>query len=132
MRLSKETLGDGDMTWLASDHGIFNCRTSTLVVSNFTAATHYPDGFIRSGTPVNAEDEANLRPWTGTGKLGFVLTDQHVATGDTQFAVPVLRHGIVRSRRLPNAASFTAPVDQQQFTFIEGLDNGVAAAGGAN
>lgn len=130
MRLSKETIGEGDMSWLASDHGIFNCRTSTIAVSNFTQADHYPDGYIPSGTPVDVTDEAAVAPWAGTGKLGFVLTDQRVADGDEQFGAPILRHGMVRSRRLPNAADFQAPADQPQFVFIEGMDNGTAYDGG--
>lgn len=119
MRLSKETIGEGDMSWLASDHGIFNCRTSTLVASNFTQADHYPDGFIPSGTPVDVTDEANVGPFTGAGVLGFILTDQRVPEGDEQFAVPILRHGMVRVARIPGP--FAAP-DAPQFVFIEGTD----------
>ncbi len=45
-RLKSETIGGGNMTWLGSDHGIFNCRTSTLDVSTFTKATHYPSDYF--------------------------------------------------------------------------------------
>lgn len=38
-----------DRQWLSSDFGVDEPRSITLDVSLFTAATHYPDGFIKSG-----------------------------------------------------------------------------------
>lgn len=61
-RLVSETFGTGDQSWLGSTHGIYNCRTETLDLTAFVAATHYPNGFIRSGTP--------LGRITATGLLG--------------------------------------------------------------
>lgn len=119
MRLTSESFGSGDASWLGSNHGTDNARTSTVVVANFTKATHYPNGYLPSGLPVNCADEANVKPWTGGAgeALGFVLFDQPVATGDAKFAVPVLRHGIVRVNKLP--VDFTA-VDSANFTFVGG------------
>ena len=113
-RLTSETYGAGDQSWLGSTHGIGNCRTATLDVSVFTAATHYPNGYIPSGTPV-AKVGGVLVPYTvaegtttGAGVLaGFLLTDQPVVgTGD--FAAPVLDHGRVKVAKVPYA-SFAAP-----------------------
>ena len=42
----------GNMEWLGSNHGIRNARTEILDISTFTAATHYPNGYIPSGMPV--------------------------------------------------------------------------------
>lgn len=116
-RLKTETFGAGDQSWLGSSHGIHECRTETLDVSAFTAATHYPDGYIKSGTPV-AKVGGLLVPYTsaegtttGAGVLaGFVYTDQPVVgTGD--FAVPVLDHGRVKAAKVPQGTdAFTAPV----------------------
>ncbi len=124
MRLSTETIGSGDTSWLGSDHGIFNGRTSTFVVANFTAGTHYPNGYVPSGLAVNCADEANLKPWTAAAGevLGFVLFDRAVGSGDAKFAVPVLRHGIVRRKRLPIVIAAPAAGTAEQFTFIEGSD----------
>ena len=47
-----ESFGGGDQSWLGSAHGIANCRTEKLKVSGFTKGTHYPNGYIPSGTPV--------------------------------------------------------------------------------
>jgi len=112
-RLQSETFGGGDLSWLGSTHGIADARTEILDVSAFTANTHYPAGFIPSGTPVakvggllvpfDDDDEAT----TGAGVLaGFVLTDQKVV-GTADFAVPLLDHGRVRTAKLPT--TFTAP-----------------------
>lgn len=117
MRVKSETFGGGDTSWLGSNHGTDNARTSTLVVANFTAGTHYPNGYFPSGLPVNAADEANLKPYTGaTGEaLGFVLFDQPI-DGQERLAAPVVRHGIVRVNKLP--VDFTAPADAGSFVFV--------------
>lgn len=112
-RLVSETIGAGDQSWLASDHGIYNCRTETVDVSTFTAATHYPNGYIPSGFPV-AKVGGKLVPYdkteatvTGAGVLaGHILTDQPVV-GTEDFAAPLLDHGRVHASKVPNG--FTAP-----------------------
>lgn len=112
-RLKSETVGTGDQSWLGSAHGIANCRTELLDISTFTAGTHYPNGYIPSGTPV-AKVGGVLVPYDGTegtttnaGVLaGFLLTDQAVV-GTSDFGVPVLDHGRVRASKVPG--SFTAP-----------------------
>lgn len=116
-RLATETVGSGDMSWLDSGHGLRNARTDLLDISTFTAGTHYPNGYIPSGTPV-AKVGGVLVPYTsaeGTttnaGVLwGHVLTDQRVV-GTTDFAVPVLQHGRVKAAKVPTGSdAFTAPV----------------------
>ncbi len=118
--MRQETFGAGDMSWLGSAHGIWNGRTETLNVAAFTAGTHYPDGYLPSGTPV-ALVAGLLVPYdkleattTGAGILaGFILTVTDInlpafGTGSANFGVPVLDHGRVKSARLPHA--FVAPV----------------------
>lgn len=112
-RLKTESFGTGDQSWLGSTHGLYNARTEVLDVSAFTPATHYPDGYIPSGTPV-ALAAGLLVPYdgaegtvSGAGVLaGHVLTDQAVV-GTTDFAVPVLDHGRVRASKVPG--TFAAP-----------------------
>lgn len=114
-RLKTETFGGGDQSWLGSAHGIANARTETLDISAFTAGTHYPNGYIPSGTPV-AKTGTGLVPYdategttTGAGILaGFVLTDQPVV-GTNDFGVPLLDHGRVIVANLPT--TFVAPAD---------------------
>lgn len=116
-RYKSETMGSGDQSWLGSAHGINDCRTEFLDISTFTAGTHYPNGYIPSGTPV-AKVGGVLVPYTsaeGTttnaGVLaGFLLFDQSVV-GTNDFAVPVLDHGRVKAAKVPAGSdAFTAPV----------------------
>lgn len=113
-RLRSETFGTGDQSWLGSMHAVVNARTETVDISTFTANTHYPNGYLPSGTPV-AKVGGVLVPYdktegttTGAGVLaGFIVTDQAVVgTGD--FAAPVLDHGRVKAAKVPHA--FAAPV----------------------
>lgn len=123
--LTKTVVGGGNQKWLASAHGITNARTSALKLSNFTKATHYPNGYFPSGLEVNAADEGDVKPWTGAAgeKLGFVLFDVQVDAGDAFTNVPVLRHGIVNTAYLPKAhIAATNAADAGDFTFIGGTN----------
>ena len=110
-----------DFSWLGSDHGRGDARTGVLDISAFTAGTHYPDGFIPSGTPVNRADSAALKPWTGGAgeKLGFVVTNQTVH-GAADLNVPYLAHGIIKPLNVPG--TFTVPTaGAEGFSFIGGV-----------
>lgn len=106
-RMTSESFGAGDITWLASTHAINDARTEMLDISAFTSGTHFPDGYIRSGTPV-AKVGGVLVPYdategtvTGAGILaGFVLFDQRVV-GTYDFAVPLIDHGRVKAAKVP-------------------------------
>lgn len=113
-RIITESFGSGNTDWLGSAHGINGARTEMLDVSEFTKATHYPDGYIPSGTAVGKVG-GKLVPYavaeattTGAGVLaGHVLFDQKVV-GAEDFAVPLLDHGRVKASKVPG--TFTAPV----------------------
>src|SRR5690349_14015377 len=106
-RLRTETFGSGNIAWLGSGHAIGNARTETIDISTFTAGTHYPDGYIRSGQPV-AKVGGVLVPYdateatvTGAGILaGHVLFDQPVI-GSADFPVPLIDHGRVIVSKVP-------------------------------
>ncbi|GGO59107.1 hypothetical protein GCM10010910_01290 [Microbacterium nanhaiense] len=121
--LRQETFGSGDQTWLGSTHGLRNARTNVLDISTFTAATHYPDGYLRSGTEVNAANESAVTPYTGAEgeQLGYLLTDQKVH-GTEDLGVPVLRHGIINISKLPIAhvATGDGTAATAGFTFVGG------------
>lgn len=115
-RKSSETFGAGDQSWLGSSHGIWECRTEVLDISTFTEATHFPNGYIPSGTPV-AKVSGKLVPYTsaegtttGAGVLaGHLFTDQPVV-GTADFGVPLLDHGRVKTAKVPQGTDgFTAP-----------------------
>lgn len=128
-RLTSETFGSGDQSWLGSTHGIHECRTETVDISAFTAGTHYPDGYIPSGTPV-AKVGGVLVPYdktegttTAAGVLaGFIFTDQKVS-GAGDFGAPLLDHGRVKVAKVPLSGGFVAPAAAAksaavQFVFI--------------
>ncbi len=54
-----------DRSWLASAHGTTATRTITLDVSAFTANTHYPNGFIPSGTVLSELASGLFGPYAG-------------------------------------------------------------------
>ena len=119
-KLRTETFGSGDQSWLGSTHGIANARTGTLSLTDFTAATHYPDGYLPSGTAVDASTEKALKPFTGAEgeQLGFILTDSPVVAGEAA-PVAVLRHGLIKVSNLPG--SFTTPTaGAAGFVFVGG------------
>jgi hypothetical protein len=116
-RMSTQTFGTGDQSWLGSAHNIRNARTEQVNVSAFTAGTHYPNGYIPSGTPV-AKVGGLLVPYdsleattTGAGVLaGHLLTDQPVV-GSNNFAAPIIDHGRVKSAKVPTGVqAFVVPV----------------------
>lgn len=116
-KLQTETAGAGDQSWLGSSHGIHNCRTGTLDVSTFTAATHYPNGYIPSGTMLDVADEGAIKPYVdGAGAvLGFLFTDQPVV-GTADLPAPIFRHGTVVTDNLPG--TFTAPTTGSAVGFV--------------
>ncbi len=119
-KLRTESFGSGDMSWLDSTHGIRNARTGIIDISEFTAGTHYPDGYLPSGTPVALEG-GKFVPYTiaagtttGRGILaGHILTDVKVV-GPEDFAAPIFDHGRVNAAKvaaiLPAYSSFVVPL----------------------
>jgi hypothetical protein len=115
--MKSETFTGGDQSWLDSAHGLRNARTEVIDISAFTAGTHYPNGYIPSGTPV-AKSSGMLVPYTsaegtttGAGVLaGHLLFDAPVV-GTVDFPAPLLKHGRVKAAKVPQGTdAFTAPV----------------------
>lgn len=119
-KLRTESFGSGDQSWLGSTHGIRNARTGIIDISAFTANTHYPDGYIPSGTPLALVGglyvpyDPTVGVTTGAGVLaGHLLTDQKVV-GTADFGAPIFDHGRVIASRvaaiLSAWSSFVAPI----------------------
>lgn len=123
-RLRSESFGSGNFAWLGTTHAVNNNRTEMLDISAFTAGTHYPDGYIRSGTPV-AKVGGVLVPYdateatvTGAGILaGFVFGDQKVV-GTADFAVPLYDHGRVVVSKVPGTFAKPAAAAKLSATTI--------------
>lgn len=112
--------GGNSHKWLGSAHGTGNAPTGTPDVAAFTSATHYPDGYLPEGTPVDATDLAALKPYVApvVGEpalnLGFLLDNTRVVNGKAT-PVAVIRHGSIVAEFVPG--TFTAPTFAPGFTF---------------
>lgn len=110
-----EVFGSENRAWLGSQHGTESNRSITLDVSTFTAATHYPDGFIPSGV-VLAEITASglfgpFDPNAEDGRdtaAGHLFNSIPVRTGATNIGAPLLDHGAVVESKLPAASGLDA------------------------
>lgn len=118
--LTRKTYGGGNHKWLASTHGTGNAPTGSLTVASFTAGTHYPQGFIPSGTPVDVTDLGAVVPYVAPTagepalNLGFTLDDAEVVNGEAA-PVAILRHGSIVAEHVPG--TFDAPAFAPGFTF---------------
>lgn len=85
LSLSTESFGQDDQSWLGSEHGTDTAKSVTLDKSTFTLATHFPDGWIKSGIA--------LGKITATGKYGpyddALSNGQNVLAGFLFTAVPI-------------------------------------------
>lgn len=115
-RMKEESFGGSDMSWLLNDDDIASARTELVDISTFTKNTHYPNGYILSGTPV-AKVGGVLIPFdttvgttTGAGVIaGHILTDQQT-DGVADFAVPLFAKGQVKASKVPGTSGFAAAV----------------------
>lgn len=85
--IKRSTVGMEDQSWLGSAHGTNAAQTITLDVSTFTKATHYPDGYLKSGLPLM--------------KLGSGLYGLHTGPGGTPEETPALAGFLFTSTRAP-------------------------------
>lgn len=98
--------------WLGSEHGTDAPRSITLDVSKFTAGTHYPDGFLKSGIPLGKittggkygpyDDTAVDGRQTCVGLLftGVEVIDQRGRVS-TVVGGSMLLHGFIKLASLP-------------------------------
>lgn len=76
-----------NFSWIGSQHGLETARPVTLDISTFTAAEHYPMGWIRSGTPLGLITASGLYgPYSG-GTVDEVQTITEGGSGLTSFTL---------------------------------------------
>jgi hypothetical protein len=97
-----------DRSWLGSAHGTTATRTITLDTSAFTEGTHYPNGYIASGTVLGRITATGLYgPYSnaaGDGRevaRGYLFNSTPVTSGGPDVGAPLLEHGVVRTANLP-------------------------------
>jgi hypothetical protein len=107
-----ETFGSDDQSWLGSEHGTQATETIVLDTSTFTAGTHYPDGYFKSGLPLGQITAGGkYGPYDGAAVdgretlVGFLYAAVGAPDVDTvDPAGAMLTHGKVRESRLPLGA----------------------------
>lgn len=119
LSVTTETFGQDNQSWIGAAHGIDLARSITLDTSAFVAGTHYPDGYIRSGTPLGRITATGLYgPYDNAAAdgrevlAGFLLTPTKpgaVATTDVGGAL--YEHGRVVEANLPIAIDAAGKAD---------------------
>ncbi|GGQ81258.1 head decoration protein [Streptomyces flaveolus] len=109
LSLTTQTFGVDDQSWLGSEHGTQATEPVTLDTSTFTAGTHYPNGYFRSGIPLGQITAGGkFGPYDGAATdgretlVGFLYAAvQAPASNTVDVAGAMLVHGKVRASRLP-------------------------------
>lgn len=119
LSLRTETFGQDDQSWLGSEHGTSSARSITLDTSAFTANTHYPDGYFKSGLPLGRITATGIYgPYDNAAAdgretlAGFLLSavDAPAAT-TTDVQGALLEHGVVIESKLPVAIDAAGRAD---------------------
>lgn len=107
-----------DKTWAASREGFDTAGSGTLDVAAFDAETHYPNGYIPSGTPVAKDEEGLWVPLSAEGVTEYeaiVLEAVPVRAGQTVATFAALDHGIVHGARLRGSVEGASPAASTAF-----------------
>lgn len=122
-------IGRDDLSWLGSARGTSQAQSVTLVMASFTAATHYPDGYLLSGIPLgkytSGANSGKYGPYTagaadGTQNLaGFLLTAVPAPRNSATTTVngPLLDTGRVIVSKLPVSIDATAQGTNPRFVY---------------
>lgn len=97
--------------WLGSRDGTDVTQTITLATATFTAGTHYPNGFIPSGTVLgqitSGQYAGMYGPYDNAASdgrqvaVGFLYSNQKVRSGGPNVGAPIHWRGIIKSAKLP-------------------------------
>ena len=101
-----------DRSWLASQHGTDSMQTVTLANATFTQNTHYPNGFVPSGTVLGKITAAGATqgmygPYDNAATdgrqtaVGFLYSNTKLVAGGKNVGAPIHWHGAVWAARLP-------------------------------
>jgi len=113
-----ETFGNEDQSWLRSKHGTDAAETAVLAIASFTKATHYPEGYIKSGEPLGKITASGLYgPYDNAATdgrqtlVGHLFTTQGVREGGGNVVGAILTHCKVVEARLPHPVDAAGKAD---------------------
>lgn len=111
LSLKTESFTQDRRDWLGSGHGTDAPVSVSLDVTKFTAGTHYPDGYLKSGIPLGKITASGLYgPYDDTATdgrqtcVGFLFTAQDVnarRVTSTKVVGSMLLHCFIREAKLP-------------------------------
>jgi hypothetical protein len=87
-------------SWLLGPHGTEPGaqRGITLDASLFTAGTHYPNGYLPSGTAISPAGG----PYSGTGACaGLTFSSVRIPSATSKVATGLVVHAFVNTNKLP-------------------------------
>ena len=121
LNLKVESFTQDRRDWLGSAHGTDAPVSVTLDVSKFTKATHYPDGYIKSGIPLGKITAGGkYGPYDDTATdgrqtlAGFLFTAQDVdarKVASTSVVGSMLIHCFIREAKLPVSVDANGKAD---------------------
>lgn len=99
-------------SWLLGPHGTEDTPSVTLDISKFTAGTHFPNGYIPSGTVLGkVTATGRFGPYTTGGSdgtetaVGILFSNVRVTNDNgvnkTTVGGAILVHGFIKESRLP-------------------------------
>jgi hypothetical protein len=113
-----ETYQAENRSWLGSQHGTDVPQTVTLDTSTFDESTHFPNGFIPSGTVLGLITATGLYgPYDNAASdgrqtaVGFLYSNTKVRTGGPDVGASIHWHGSVIAAALPIASTSTGGLD---------------------
>lgn len=126
LTVATETWGDDDQTWCGASHGMDMARPVTLDTSAFTEGTHYPDGYVKSGTPLARLTATGLYvPYNNAGSggaetlAGFLFSPVKMKSGGADVQGALFEHGRVVESNLPIAIDAAGKTDVAgRITFV--------------
>ncbi|MFF1417640.1 head decoration protein [Streptomyces sp. NPDC058280] len=121
LSLKTESFTQDRRDWLGSAHGTDAPVSASLDVTKFTAGTHYPDGYIKSGVPLGKITATGLYgPYDDAASdgrqtlVGFLFTAQDVngrRVASTKVVGSMLIHCFIREAKLPVAVDAAGKTD---------------------
>lgn len=104
--------------WLHSAHATDNARTITIDGAKLNGFKN--KGFVPAGTPLTEGEKGKFLPAKASDQLaGFLLVDQPF-DGDNDVIAPLLDHGRIRTKYLPEGApDVTAMPANPSFIFVK-------------
>ncbi|MEV0247960.1 potassium transporter [Nocardia sp. NPDC050712] len=123
LKLTTETFGQDDQSWLASAEGTDRARTITLDLTTFTANTHYPNGYLKSGFALKKLVSGKYGLFTAGDHddeiiAGHLLTAVKISTGATKVAGALLWHGAVIAAKCPHTVNAAGQATAQQISYF--------------